>query len=284
MKIIQKNYSSVIGFCLLLLSVMLSTEAVGKNLYLKSSAAVVMDQETGTILYEKKSNDVRPIASITKLMTAMVLLDSKPNLAKRITISDKDVDHLRHSRSRLPVGTTLTILEMLRLALMSSENRAASALSRSYRGGKSAFVKAMNRKAAALGLKYTRFRDPTGLYTENKSTARELAKLVAAATKYPLIRTMTTTESHVQKVGRKTLKYNNTNVLTKNPNWQIGLSKTGFINEAGKCLVMQTWLNNRPTIIVLLNSWGQMTPIGDSNRIKEWIGGISVAELQRKGF
>jgi D-alanyl-D-alanine endopeptidase (penicillin-binding protein 7) len=172
---------------------------------------------------------------------------------------------------------------MLRLALMSSENRAASALARSYPGGKPAFVKAMNRKALALGLKQTRFRDPTGLYTENKSTARELAKLVAAATKYPLIRTMTTTESHAQKVGRQVLKYNNTNVLTKNPKWKIGLSKTGFINESGKCLVMQTWINNRPTIVVLLNSWGQMTPIGDSNRIKEWLNGISVAELQRRG-
>ncbi|WP_404355178.1 serine hydrolase [Methylotuvimicrobium sp. KM1] len=282
MKKMFKNLFAVIAIVTLMFTVF-SVNAAGKGLSLKSSAAIVMDQETGMILYEKKSKNVMPIASITKLMTAMVLLDSKPNLNKSITISKQDIDTLRHSRSRLPVGTKLTLREMMRLALMSSDNRAASALSRSYPGGKPAFVKAMNRKARALGLKKTRFRDPTGLYTENKSTARDLAKLVAYATKYPLIRTMTTTESHTQKVGKQLLKYNNTNILTKNPNWKIGLSKTGFINESGKCLVMQTWINNRPTIVVLLNSWGQLTPVGDSNRIKEWMSGISVAELQKRG-
>lgn len=282
MKIMLKNL--IAAFTLIILvSTVFSVNAAGKSLSLKSSAALIMDQETGMILYEKKSQNVMPIASITKLMTAMVLLDSKPNLNKPITITKQDIDTLRHSRSRLPVGTTLTIGEMLRLALMSSDNRAASALSRSYPGGKSAFVNAMNRKAQSLGLKNTRFRDPTGLYTENKSTARELARLVAAATKYPLIRTLTTTESHTQKVGKQTLVYNNTNALTKNPNWNIGLSKTGFINESGKCLVMQAWINNRPTIIVLLNSWGQLTPVGDSNRIKDWMRGVSLAELQKRG-
>ncbi len=282
MKKMFKNLFAVIAIVTLMFTVF-SVNAAGKGLSLKSSAAIVMDQETGMILYEKKSKNVMPIASITKLMTAMVLLDSKPNLNKSLTISKQDIDTLRHSRSRLPVGTKLTVREMMRLALMSSDNRAASALSRSYPGGKPAFVRAMNRKARALGLKNTRFRDPTGLYTENKSTARELAKLVAFATKYPLIRTMTTTESHTQRVGKQMLKYNNTNILTKNPKWKIGLSKTGFINESGKCLVMQTWINNRPTIVVLLNSWGQLTPVGDSNRIKEWMSGISLAELQKRG-
>ena len=166
---------------------------------------------------------------------------------------------------------------------MSSENRAASALSRSFPGGKKAFVNAMNRKARALGMRLTRFRDPTGLYADNVSSARDLARLVSAAAKYPLIREMTTTKSHEQKVGRKLLKFNNTNVLTKNRNWKIGLSKTGFINESGKCLVMQTWLNNRPTIIVLLDSWGQLTPAGDSNRIKQWIGSINLDDSRNQG-
>lgn len=257
--------------------------AQGKRLSLKSSAALVLDQKTGTVLYEKHSREVVPIASITKLMTAMVLLDSKPNLGKSITIAKEDVDTLRMSRSRLPVGTSLTTKEMLRLALMSSENRAASALSRSFPGGKKAFVNAMNRKARILGMRYTHFRDPTGLYTQNVSSARDLARLVSAAAKYPLIRQLTTTKSHQQKVGRKVLKFNNTNALTKNSHWKIGLSKTGFINESGKCLVMQAWLKNRPMIIVLLNSWGALTPVGDSNRIKQWISSISLADYQERG-
>lgn len=257
--------------------------AEAKNLSLKSSFAIVLDQKTGTVLYEKNSRKVVPIASITKLMTAMVLLDSKPSLSKKIRIAKEDVDTLRGSRSRLPVGTRLTIKEMLRLALMSSENRAASALSRNFPGGKKAFVKAMNRKARALKMGYTHFRDPTGLYRENVSSARDLARLVSAASKYPLIRRLTTTKSHQQQVGRHVLKFNNTNVLTKNPHWKIGLSKTGFINESGKCLVMQTWLKRRPMIIVLLNSWGSLTPVGDSNRIKQWISSISLADYQEQG-
>ncbi|MDT8407534.1 MAG: serine hydrolase, partial [Methylococcales bacterium] len=165
---------------------------------LKSASALVLDQQSGRILYEKNARDVVPIASITKLMTAMVVLDGKPNMSEVLTISQADVDTLRHSYSRLPVGTRLSRLEMLRLALMSSENRAASALSRAYPGGKAGFVKAMNRKAKALGLHYTQFRDPTGLYAQNVSSARELARMVAAAARYPLIRRFTTTPSHAQ--------------------------------------------------------------------------------------
>lgn len=257
--------------------------AQSKGLSLQSSSAIVLDQKTGTVLYEKNSHEAVPIASITKLMTAMVLLDSKPNLNKSLVITKEDIDTLRRSRSRLPVGTSLSTREMLRLALMSSENRAASALSRSFPGGKKAFVKAMNRKAHALNMRHTHFRDPTGLYKENKASARDLARLVSAAAKYPLIRQLTTTKSHRQKVGRNVLKFNNTNVLTKNPNWKIGLSKTGFINESGKCLVMQTWLKNRPMIIVLLNSWGALTPVGDSNRIKQWIRTVSLDDAQKRG-
>lgn len=254
-----------------------------KSLSLKSSSAIVLDQKSGAVLYEKNSREVMSIASITKLMTAMVLLDSKPNMDKKITIAKEDVDTLRRSRSRLPVGTALTTKEMLRLALMSSENRAASALSRSVQGGKKAFVNAMNRKAQALGMKYSHFRDPTGLYAENVSSARDLARLVSAAAKYRTIRQLTTTRSYQQKLGQRVVKFSNTNILTKNPHWKIGLSKTGFINESGKCLVMQTWLKNRPMIIVLLNSWGTLTPVGDSNRIKKWISSVSLAEYQERG-
>lgn len=245
--------------------------ADGYDLFLKSSAAVVMDQPTGAILYEKKSHERLPIASITKLMTAMVLLDSKPYLAEQIEIASEDVDTLRNSHSRLPVRTSLTVEEMLRLALMSSENRAASALSRHYPGGKPAFVRAMNQKARSLGLRHTHFLDPTGLNTANVSSARDLAKMVIAAANYPLIREMTTTQSYDQQVGNRILTFRNTNALVKNEDWKIDVSKTGYINESGKCLVMQTWLNNRPTVIVLLDSWGHYTPVGDSNRIKKWI-------------
>lgn len=246
--------------------------ADSNNLSLQSSAAVVMDQPTGAILYEKKSHERLPIASITKLMTAMVLLDSRLPLDEQIDIVPEDVDTLRNSRSRLPVGTVLTAEEMLRLALMSSENRAASALSRYYPGGKPAFVRAMNRKAKQLGLRNTHFLDPTGLNTANISSARDLAKMVVAAADYPLIREMTTTQTYEQQVGNRFITFNNTNALVKNEDWKIDVSKTGYINESGKCLVMQTWLNNRPTVIVLLDSWGHYTPVGDSNRIKKWIG------------
>lgn len=257
--------------------------AQGKRLFLKSSAAIVLDQKSGTVLYEKNSRKVRPIASITKLMTAMVFLDNQPDLSKRITITKADIDTLRHSRSRLPVGTTLSAREMLRLALMSSANRAASALSRSFPGGKAAFVEAMNRKGRQLGLAHAHFRDPTGLHADNVASARDLARLVSAAVRYPLIQRLTTTRSHRQKIGRKLLKFRNTNILIKNPQWRIGLSKTGFINESGKCLVMQTWLKKRPMIIVLLNSWGSLTPVGDSNRIKRWLNSVSLADyLVRK--
>lgn len=245
--------------------------AENKTLSLQSSSAIVMDKSTGAILFEKKSHNKVPIASITKLMTAMVLLDSNPNLEQMLTIADADVDTLRNSHSRLPVGTTLSVKEMLRLALMSSENRAASALSRSITGGKSAFVTAMNRKAHALGLKYTRFMDPTGLTNANVSSARDLAKMVIAAAQYPLIREMSTTQSYEQQIGNRMLTFNNTNALVKNQDWKIDVSKTGYINESGKCLVMQTWIKDRPTVIVLLDSWGHYTPVGDSNRIKKWI-------------
>jgi len=247
-----------------------------KNLSVQSASALVLDQATGAVLYEKNAQAVLPIASITKLMTAMVALDAKPDLNEILTVSDDDVDVLKGTRSRLKVGTQLSREEMLRLALMSSENRAASALSRHYPGGREAFVAAMNQKAQALGMGESRFEDPTGLTAANVSSARDLVKMVDAAHRYPLIREFSTTPGDQMVVAGRTQQFNNTNSLVKNPAWEIGLSKTGYINEAGKCLVMQAWLNNKPTIIVLLDSWGKMTRIGDANRIKRWIESASL--------
>ncbi|MDP2794702.1 MAG: D-alanyl-D-alanine endopeptidase [Sulfurisoma sp.] len=242
-----------------------------KNLSVQSASALVLDQATGAVLYEKNAQAVLPIASITKLMTAMVALDAMPDLNETLTIGDDDVDVLKGTRSRLKVGIRLSREEMLRLALMSSENRAASALSRHYPGGREAFVAAMNQKAQALGMGESRFEDPTGLTAANVASARDLVKMVDAAHRYPLIREFSTSAGDQLVIDGRTQQFNNTNSLVKSPTWDIGLSKTGYINEAGKCLVMQAWLNNKPTIIVLLDSWGKMTRIGDANRIKRWI-------------
>lgn len=254
-----------------------------QRLVLESASALVQDQATGAVLFEKNASAVVPIASITKLMTAMVSLDAKPNLHETMVISDDDVDTLKGTHSRLKVGTALSRENMLRLALMSSENRAASALSRYYPGGRPAFVAAMNRKAQALGLTDTHFEDSTGLTAANVSSARDLTKMVAAAHQYPLIREFSTTAEYEVSLGKTPHTFRNTNLLVRTGNWDIGLSKTGFINEAGKCLVMQAWFNNRPTIIVLLDSWGKLTRIGDANRIKRWIESASLANKSVAG-
>ena len=245
-------------------------DGVVSTLALYSSAVLVQDQSTGAVLYEKNASAVLPIASITKLMTAMVVLDAEPDLQETLAIGDEDVDALKGTHSRLRVGTQLTREEMLRLALMSSENRAASSLARHYPGGQKAFVSAMNAKTQMLGLADTRFADPTGLTPANVSSPRDLARMVDAAHQYPLIREFTTTIEEEVHVAGRLQQFRNTNVLIKNPAWEIGLSKTGFINEAGRCLVMQAWINSKPVIIVLLDSVGKMTRIGDANRIKNW--------------
>ena len=241
------------------------------NPLLRSAAVVVQDQSSGTVLFEKNSDAVLPIASITKLMTAMVVLDAKQGLSETLTIDDDDVDTLRNTRSRLSVGTQLMREDMLRLALMSSENRAAASLARHYPGGSAAFIAAMNRKAADLGLADTRFFDSTGLNAGNVSSARDLCKMVTAATTYPLIREFTTTAEYTVEIHGRPRTFHNTNALVRNPDWDIGVSKTGFINEAGRCLVMQARLNQKPIIIVLLDSWGKLTRLGDANRIKRWV-------------
>ena len=238
---------------------------------LKSQAALVLDQESGEILLGKNAQSKLPIASLTKLMTAIVTLDAELDPDEPVTIAKADVDRLRGSHSRLQVGTTLTRDELLHVALMASENRAASALAGSYPGGKEACVLAMNLKAQLLGMSGTRFEDGTGLSSRNVSTAQDLAKLVRAAHAYPKIRDYTTSASYQVKIGRRAMRFGNTNRLTRSSRWDIGLSKTGYIAEAGRCLVMQVTLAGRSIIIVLLDSWGKYTRVGDATRIRQWL-------------
>src|SRR2546427_2621053 len=238
---------------------------------LKSQAALVVDQQSGEILLGKNMESKLPIASLTKLMTAIVTLDAELDPDEPVTITKADVDRLRGSHSRLQVGTTLTRDEMLHLALMASENRAASALAGSYPGGKDSCVLAMNLKAQLLGMTGTRFEDGTGLSGRNVSTAQDLAKLVRAAHAYPKIRDYTTSTSYQVKIGRRAMRFGNTNNLTRSSRWDIGLSKPRYIAEAGRCLVMQVTLAERSIIIVLLDSWGKYTRVGDATPIRQWL-------------
>ena len=247
------------------------TEQISGNLVLGSAAALVEDQETGKRLIQKQATAILPIASITKLMTAMVVLDAARDLSELITIETGDIDTLRHSHSRLPVGTQLMRKDVMLLALMASDNRSAHALGRTYPGGTEACVAAMNAKARSLGLLETRFEDTTGLSSSNVSSARDLVKLVDTAYQYDLIREFTTCKKAFINTGWRSLEFNNTNLLVRNSAWQIGLSKTGFTGEAGRCLVMQANVAQRPVLIVLLDSQGKMTRIGDANRIKRWL-------------
>jgi serine-type D-Ala-D-Ala endopeptidase (penicillin-binding protein 7) len=263
----------------------LATEAgrVPRGLVLRSAAAVVEDQQTGELLIQKQAAAVVPIASITKLMTAMVVLDADKELQESFTIEKGDMDTLRHSRSRMPVGTELTRREALLIALMASDNRSAHALGRTYPGGLAACIRAMNAKARSLGLLETHFEDPTGLSNGNVSSARDLVRLVDAAYQYRLIREFTTCKQATIHSGRRIVEFHNTNRLIQNPHWEIGLSKTGFIGEAGRCLVMQANLAQRPLLIVLLDSQGKLTRVGDANRIKRWMEGSSQTPRTRKG-
>jgi D-alanyl-D-alanine endopeptidase (penicillin-binding protein 7) len=241
-------------------------------LNLKSTSALVLDQSGQRVLYAKNVDWVVPIASITKLMTALVVLDSGLPLDEPITISKEDRDGLKGTRSRLNIGITVTRDDLLRLALMASENRAAAALARSYPGGTSAFVSVMNQKAAELGMWHSRFVDGTGLSNGNVSNAQDLSRLVGAAHRHPLIREYTTDTQYTVRLanGRK-MDFRNSNRLVQKSGWDIGLSKTGYISEAGRCLVMQAQIATTPVIIVLLDSWGHLTRLADANRIKKWI-------------
>ncbi|HKO87421.1 MAG TPA: D-alanyl-D-alanine endopeptidase [Burkholderiales bacterium] len=249
---------------------------------LKSSAVLIMDEQTGEVLYSRNQAQVLPIASITKLMTAMVTLDAGLPLDERITITNEDLDTRKGTGSRLRVGTELSRDDLLRLALMASENRAASALGGAYPGGRDAFVTAMNMKARQLGMTGTLYVEPTGLSSANVSTAEDLAKLVRVAQTYPLIREYSTLPHHSVPVGTRMASFSNTNGLVRAGNWEIGLQKTGYISEAGRCLVMQAKLAARSVVIVLLDSWGKYTRIADANRIRQWLEPDFVIPVQPK--
>ncbi|HEY5899447.1 MAG TPA: D-alanyl-D-alanine endopeptidase [Burkholderiales bacterium] len=242
-----------------------------KAVYLRSSSALVLDADTGEVVIDKNADAVTPIASITKLMTAMVILDRGLDLEQRIVLSRDDVDALKGTRSRLRPGNVLTRGELLLLALMASENRAAAALGRTYPGGIDAFVAAMNAKAASLDMKDSQFVDSTGLSPRNVSSAHDLVKLVRAAHEYSLIRQFSTTDRATVRVSGRPLSFHNTNGLVRAHRWEVGLSKTGYISEAGRCLVMRVRLASKDLIVVLLDSWGRQSRIGDANRIKKWV-------------
>jgi D-alanyl-D-alanine endopeptidase (penicillin-binding protein 7) len=239
---------------------------------LRSASALVINAD-GNVVYGKDIDTVRPIASITKLMTAMVVIDSGLDLDEKITVTRADRDLVQLTGSRLEFGASLTRREMILLAIMSSENRAAAALGRNWPGGLTQFVNDMNKKAAQLGMDSSHFEDPAGLSEKNISTARDLVKMVTAAEGYQLIRqASTTTRIEVRPyANRGPLVYGNTNRLLKNETWDIALSKTGYINEAGRCLVMQADIQGERVSIVLLNSFGKLTPFGDSNRLRKWM-------------
>jgi D-alanyl-D-alanine endopeptidase (penicillin-binding protein 7) len=242
-----------------------------RKVVLRSSSALVQDAGTGEIVYVKNADAVVSIASLTKLMTAIVILDSKLDLDEQIVLNREDAVGMKGSRSRLRTGLKLTRGDLLLLALMSSENRAAAALGHSYPGGLEAFVDAMNSKAAALGMTDSRFVEPTGLSPANVSNARDLAKLVRAAHGYPLIREYSTRERATVRASGRPLAYGNTNRLVHSSYWEIGLSKTGYISEAGRCLVMQVRVASKELIVVLLDSWGKHSRIGDAQRIRKWL-------------
>lgn len=247
---------------------------------MRSEVAYVQDLASSTVLYDKNSEEVRPIASISKLMTALVIAEARQPMDAVLSISDADVDRLRHSRSRLSVGAELSRADMLHLALMSSENRAAHALARYYPGGLPAFVRAMNDKARALGMRNTHFVEPTGLSSENVSSPRDLVRLLQAASKQPLIHRYTTDDTYQVQIGKgRQLVYNNTNRLVSNSNWDIKISKTGFINEAGECLVMLTRIGDRDLAIVLLNSSGRYSRIGDAVRLRNLVENSNVIAM-----
>jgi serine-type D-Ala-D-Ala endopeptidase (penicillin-binding protein 7) len=246
-----------------------ATHSTGPEI--RSAAALIMDAKTGAILFERQPKLVAPIASITKLMTAMVVLDAQQPMDEVIQITADDHWTGKGAFSRLPIGAKLTRADLLRLALMASENRAARSLARNYPGGIPAFIRTMNVKAKALGMTQTRFDDPSGLSSTNVSSARDLEKMVSAASREPLIREYSTLQSHQVRVGKSVLEYRNTNLLVGKPDWNILIQKTGFTNDAGECLVMQAVIDERTVVMVFLNSFGKLTRTADARRVRKWM-------------
>ena len=248
------------------------------QLTVKSPKAIIYDAESGDIIYQKKANEKSSIASLTNLMTAMVLIDSNLDLDKKVTITKSDFDKIKGTTSRLWLGSELSRKELLTIALIASDNRAASAISNSYPGGKKAFVQAMNVKAKQLGMDDTSFADPTGLDKNNISTAIDLVKMTQAAQQYPLIRELSTSSYYEAHIKNKKIKlnYNNTNLLVRQGLWDIDISKTGYIREAGKCLIMQTTVMDKPIIMVFLKSYGKYTRTADAKRVRKWLESVHV--------
>ena len=244
-------------------------------LSLRSNVAFVLDQNSSEVLFEKNANVALPIASITKLMTGLIVVEAGQDLNEMLTITNDDVDRLKYSSSRLPVGARMTRGNLLHIALMSSENRAASALGRNYPGGINGFVAAMNAKARELGMNDTRYVDSSGLSSQNVSSARDLAKLVAFAHQKPLLRQYSTDPNWVVEASGRPMRYANTNYLVALPDWNIGLQKTGFINEAGRCLVMQAMIQGRNVIMVFLDSKGKMSRTADAGRMRRWLEALT---------
>lgn len=238
---------------------------------LKSNVALVIDPADSKVLFDKNSGVALPIASLTKLMTSLVVVEARQNMDEVLEVTDADVDHERNSHSRLRIGTRMTRADLLHIALMSSENRAASALGRNYPGGLAAFVAAMNAKAKALGMNDTHYVEPTGLSSHNVASARDLAKLVVAAHQYPVIRAYSTDTKYMVESGGHPLEYANSNRLVNNPDWDIGLQKTGYITEAGHCLVMFTKIGSRAIVMVFLDSKGKFSRLADAGRIRKWL-------------
>jgi D-alanyl-D-alanine endopeptidase (penicillin-binding protein 7) len=256
--------------CLTLMAFHATAKDTG-NPKLKSSSVLIVDQSDSSVLYSRNPDVAAPIASITKLMTALVILDAKQPLDEPIQITEADRDLPKSSFSRLTVGTTLTRGDLMHLALMSSENRAAHALGSNYPGGLPAMVSAMNAKAAALGMHSSHFVDPTGLSSQNVASPEDLSKLVIAAAKNPTIREFSTDPNYSVRVHKHLIEFRNTDNLVKNPAWNIIVQKTGYIAEAGKCLVMAAVIEGRSVVIVLLDSFGKYTRVADAQRIKTWM-------------
>jgi len=259
-------------------------DAAGLNrtrdpLDLRSSVAFVQDQASAEVLFEKNSTVALPIASITKLMTGLLVVQARQDLDEVITVTEDDVDRHKYTSSRLPVGARMTRGNLLHIALMSSENRAAAALGRNYPGGINAFVTAMNAKARELGMNDTRYVDSSGLSSQNVSSARDLAKLVMTAHQEPLLRQYTTDPNYVVEASGRRMQYHNTNYLVAMPDWNIGLQKTGFINEAGRCLVMQAMIQGRNVVMVFLDSKGKQSRTADAGRMRKWLEALKPATI-----
>ncbi|MDT3250264.1 D-alanyl-D-alanine endopeptidase [Serratia sp. root2] len=240
-------------------------------LVLHSKAVLVVNQRTGKTLFQKQANRTLPIASLTKLMTAMVALDSRRPLGNKMRVTAADRDLLKKTHSRLTLGSSLSRRDMLHIALMSSENRAAAALSRNYPGGRKAFVAKMNQKARSIGMKHARFYDPTGLTPRNVASANDLLKMVNHAYRYQTIRRFSTDKQHVVYPGRGQLVYRSSNGLINNRNWKIQLQKTGYTNEAGHCVVMRTVIKGQPIVIILLGAQQRYGHYADALRLKTWL-------------